>query len=286
MICIDFVAGTHGNYLEFVLNKLVYGHSIEQATPFNVLGASHNKHTSNYQQHKLFYCDHWHRYPTPVPSKNVITIQFDYDDLLPLMTVSLLRAANRNIQDNDLEHNTFHKLNNGFYQVILEQLEEFYNCRLDAGNPDCERYILREFFKFGFRNPETNGYIVERDRMVYNHDHRVYNVNYRSFYNTKLFARELDAIKSFFNLQYQDFDIEPLHQEFLSKQFQITYKAQCDAIVEAVKKQLSLDIPQLSLFQESYINGCLDSLYHKEMPFVQKQYFTNTKQIIEYLNEI
>jgi hypothetical protein len=286
VILIDFVAGTHGNYLEFVLNKLIYGDQLLQATPFNDLGASHSKHTENYQQHRFFRCDHWHRYSAAMPAKDVVSIQFGADDLLPLMTVSLLRAADQNIHDNDLQHNTYHKLNNEFYQVILEQLANTYGCRLDAENPNCERYILREFFKFGFRDPAINGYIVQRNRMCYNTDYRVYYLPYSSFYNMADFCTELDNIQSFFNLVYQDVDIAPLHREFLTRQFQVNYKQQCDVIVDHVQNNRAVAIPQLSLFQESYINARLELLYHKEMPFVQHTYFANTQDIIGYLNAI
>jgi len=49
---IDFVAGTHGHFLEFVLNKF-FGITPFEAAPFTSLGTSHSV-SKEYQQTRLF----------------------------------------------------------------------------------------------------------------------------------------------------------------------------------------------------------------------------------------
>ena len=56
-----------------------------------------------------------------------------------------------------------------------------------------------------------------------------------------------------------------------------------DKIISAVQEKTELEFDNLTILQESYINGNLERIYGKEMPFMQEQYFTNTKEIIEYL---
>jgi hypothetical protein len=324
---IDFVAGSHGNYLEFVLNKLVNGSNILQDSPFNKLGASHSKNISYYEK-MIFHCDHWFL-KDGCPNDNVISIKFTGDDLLSLMSVSLLRAGNMNISDNDLHINTFNKLNNPYYKSTLDSLRATYSdsivvaydnvkgenwpdiqnpsdfyllpdsiqneCINDFGfkvnpltaeYPDCDRYLLREFFKHGFKTPEINGFIVEQTRMQYPQNKKVFEFPYASFYNTELFLNEIQKIQTFFNLIYGDFDVVSLHNEFLSTQFQKDYKAQCDYIIDCIVNGVYVIIPKLSLFQESYINAKIELATNKIMPFEQLDYFTNTEEIIAYLNEI
>jgi hypothetical protein len=36
--------------------------------------------------------------------------------------------------------------------------------------------------------------------------------------------------------------------------------------------------------QESYINGRLEDIFKKEMPFQQDLYFTNTEDVLYYIN--
>ena len=325
MIRIDFIGGSHGHYLEFVLNKLVMGDMLPGKTPFNRLGASHNKIRLKDQ---VFRCGHYFQ-DGMYCGNDVISIRFTGDDLLPLMTVSLLRAGDMEIDDMNLHIDTFNKLNNIYYGTTLDNLknslcnsivdsysnvkasdwpdisspEEFYSlpvhiqieCQKDFGfrvypltcnYPDCGRDLLREFFKFGFKDTTINGFMQEQIKMKYISIQNVFNFSYNTFYDLDLFKIELERVKDFFNLTYTDFDIELLHTQFLELQPQRNYKSQCDAIITTVKNKISTPIPQLSLFQESYVNAHLESFYNKEMPSNLIEYFTSTQEILEYLNEI
>lgn len=128
MIYIDFQGGAHGNFLEFVCNKHIAGIGTI-GSPFNSLGASHNK---LYLEDKHFTAWHYFLYnnkrTTPETGK-IISIHIDPSDLLLLMSISLLRAGDRNIDNKDLEVDTFNKLNNILYRWVLDNIIEnfFYN---------------------------------------------------------------------------------------------------------------------------------------------------------------
>ena len=130
MIYIDFVAGSHGNYLEFVLNKLLAGDKIDIDTPFNSIGASHNKRVNSYKNNKIFLCGHFYsrnNQDLPLDFNNIVSVEFGPDDLLSLMTVSLLRAGDRNIDDGDLHHNTFFKLTETYYTDLCDNIRKTYS---------------------------------------------------------------------------------------------------------------------------------------------------------------
>jgi hypothetical protein len=44
-----------------------------------------------------------------------------------------------------------------------------------------------------------------------------------------------------------------------------------------------MPLNKLTLFKESYINAQLEKIFNIEMPFLQEEYFTSTKEIIEYI---
>jgi len=144
MINIDFQGGSHGNYLEFVCNKFL-GHVPTKGTPFNSLGASHNKIYLGATQYKAdHYFDCQGKRTTPEQGK-LISIRITTEDLLPLSSISLLRAGDYNLNNNDLEFNTFNKLNNIDYQWVLDniinsffknQIEASYNAVRDPSWPD------------------------------------------------------------------------------------------------------------------------------------------------------
>lgn len=157
MIYIDFQGGAHGNYLEFVCNKFLAKIKTE-GLPFNALGASHSK---KYLEPRVFKNAHYSFEPPGntyetyiINNSKVISIQLTYDDLLPLQSISLLRAGDYNIDPDQLEINTYSKWNTNHYQWVLDtlingffkdQLTNSYNAVKDESWPDIS--TVAEFKK-------------------------------------------------------------------------------------------------------------------------------------------
>ena len=302
MIHIDFQGGAHGNYLEFVCNKIA---GIAIGTPFNSAGASHNK---LYTAKKIFYSDHYSFRHRPMVFDKIISIQVDTDDLLLLQQISLLRAGDRGYDNNQLEINTFNKLNNQDYKWVLENiiqnffanqiqnsynevrdptwpnvttLEDFRNLpnwikkecaeqhklellELSSDCPDCPRTILREFFQIGFQQPEISGFIFRQSQAKYDSTKQVYWWPYRCFYNTTEFLQEIKKVAAWANISYncQD-DIEELHNEFLQKQPYKNSKIKCNKIVEEIQNAMIPNLIDITLIEEAYVNAKLEWNYFK-----------------------
>jgi hypothetical protein len=279
-IDIDFIPGSHGNYLEFVLTKLMLPDKIPDH-PFNHLGASHNK---NYIK-EVFFAGHYST-RNKAMADNIISIRFEAADLLPLTSMSLLRARNCNISDDDLHTNTYNKLLNPSYKDTLKNILNSYKCHLatiDENNPDVPRFILREFFKLGFKNTSIHGFLQELEKMNYPANKNVYYFPYSSFLSMDKFLTEISRVGKFFNLDYQPYDLRPLHEKFLSNYQFISIKKIADSIVQSVVDSVDMPLNKLTLFQESYINAQLEKIFNIEMPFLQEEYFISTKEIIEYI---
>ena len=121
MIYIDFQGGAHGNYLEYVCNRFL-ANIKTNASPFDSLGASHNK---KYATPKQFSAGHYFEYDgvkTHLYNSKVISIQITADDILSLNSVSFLRAGNWALDNDLLEIDTFNKLNNKDYKWMLQIL--------------------------------------------------------------------------------------------------------------------------------------------------------------------
>ena len=98
--------------------------------------------------------------------KKVISINFTAEDLLLVSSISLLRAGDYNIDNNNLEVDTVKKLNNRHYRDTLALIYQSYPF-LDTSEPSIPRYVLREFYKFGFKNTDVNGYWIKQKQMQY-----------------------------------------------------------------------------------------------------------------------
>lgn len=283
-ILIDFVAGCHGHFLETILNKY-FNIAEVKGGAFTTSGTSHIT-SSDYVNNRLFHAEHWserHRNKLKNISQ-IISIRFDKDDLLLVSSVSLLRAADLGIDNNQLEVNTVEKLNNPYYCDTLLSIYSAYPF-LRQQDSNIPRYVLREFFKFGFRNPESNGYWRKQQELVYNDQCKVFYFEFKDFYNIKNFVNRIQQLELFLNRKF-DFSTQfyKQHEKFISHIPFIGNKEMCDNIIACVCQDQEAVIPKLTLFQESYINGQLENIFQKEMPFHQDDYFTSTKDMLFYIN--
>lgn len=302
-ILIDFPAGAHGNFLEFLLNK--FYHLEDWPDPFNDIGNSHNKIYKDDFDDKKFLGDHFARFEFDTDtvsvtgnyreslskcldsSQKVIMITVDANDLLLLQLNSLYRAGDIQLEFDDLENNTYNKLNEfENYHSLLENLIKSYGLKCSEVNPDVPRHILREFHKFGFKDSTINGFIISQknaEARLQNKD--VFKFPYNSFFDFNLLLAELYKVAEYYNiaLTIDQIYLKQIHNKFLTKILGLDYKITCDNIIDNVNNNIEVEIPKLNLVQESYINAKLEILFNKEMPFHMDIYFTNTQQIIDYL---
>lgn len=283
MIAIDFVAGSHGHYLEYVTNRFVAGVPSD-FSPFNANSASHTR-PADYYDRAVFVAEHYYEKGVPNQSR-IVRITFDTSDLLALSSVSLHRAGDYGIDNNLLEQDTYHKLKNIDYEYLIERINTHYpEADISAESPNCERHILREYFKFGFRDPEQHGLMQEMRKLSYTADRDMFDFALQDLYDMARYVHRMQQLNIWYGGSDLDLDsMQELHSEFLRRQIYRQHHVICDRIINAVVKGQNIEIPPLTLFQESYINGRLEKILDVEMPFYQPKYFTTTQQIKEYVN--
>ena len=182
MIPLDFVAGTHGHFIEYVLNRAI-GYTTISFDPFTALGTSHRR-PKEYLHTRKIVCNHWFEIDPSVitTSSKIIRIIFDQDDILLVSSLSLLRAADLNIENNFLHIDTVKKLNNCYYTDTLEKIYESY-VFLDRTQNCIPRNILREFYKFGFADPNVNGYWKKLQDMCRLPANNIFEIPLKQIYN-------------------------------------------------------------------------------------------------------
>lgn len=125
MIYIDFQRGAHGHYLEYICNRFIANVQVD-GLPFNQFGAAHNR---KYKSPRRFRAGHFFQgqgaFANHVGQK-IISIRIQHKDLLPLTSVSLLRTKDMQIDNNQLEIDTFNKINNREYKWMLDNINESY----------------------------------------------------------------------------------------------------------------------------------------------------------------
>jgi len=282
MIAIDFVAGSHGHYLEYVTNRFVAG--IESDfSPFNQASASHTR-PADYYDRAVFVAAHYYEQGVP-DTPRIVRIVFDTDDLLPLSSVSLHRAGDYGIDNNLLEQDTYHKLKNIDYEYLIARINLYYpEAGISEHKPDCARYILREYFKFGFKTPEHHGIMSEMRRLDYTADRDIFDFALTELYDADQYLARMQELNDWYGgTGFDTQSLLDLHGQFLDRQPYRSHKLVCDGIVADALDGTDRPLPALTLFQESYVNGRLEAITGIEMPFYQPQYFTTTGEIHRYL---
>ena len=203
---IDFIGGTHGHYLSFLINKLLLGDKIPLDHPFTDLGTAHSFSDLN----MLVACGHWSApnlnkkqwwvegKPLTL-SDNIIRITVEEEDQLPIIQLQFHRGGDRGCDPAFLQTNTYHKLKGrkiGLGDTMLADINIMYNnvdynnadtvfsadcwedaltqegklfC-LDKQNPDCPKNILRDYFKNMFNQitPTNHNNGFQKCLRIYN----------------------------------------------------------------------------------------------------------------------
>lgn len=326
MIYIDYQSGAHGNFLEFTCNKFLAGVVSSVELPFNIHGASHNK---KYAGKQVFEASHYFQYNTvPFTNSKIISIQITEEDLLPLSSISLLRAGDLDLDNNCLEVNTYNKLDNIHYRWVLDNiierfsvnqihesyeavkdpswpkvnnLEDFQNLpgwikeeclqqhnlhllEISKQNPDCPRWVLREFLKLGFKNPKQAGFITQQKQIEYDTSNNVFYFPFGAFYDLEWFKKEVFAISTWANLNYQDPSV--LHAEFMKRQPYAHDKKFCDDILKRIYNEEKFIFPKLDLMKESYLEANLELYYNYEFTVYRPSWFESSDEILNLLKAV
>lgn len=285
LIQIDYVNGTHGSFLMHVINNLENGTCI---IPFvkHQAGAAHKLIPYN---NKIADRGHYSVKNGKDALTNVVSINMENDDLL--MVTELLMHRWNHFDPDELDKNTFYKVNKAQYRLSFMRMYEKY--ALDT-KTDVPRHILREYFK---RTLDTNSYndslgdslskfLIEQQQMLtYSDlDIKVMKFEFKWFYDYEAFKLGIVKIKNFFELDYEinEDTLLQMHSLFIENNPAVhmndVYK-----IFDAIKNNKIVEIPKLKLLQEAWLNLQIEKLTNKSMFTVE--YFNNTSEIYEHLNK-
>lgn len=275
MIKIDFMGGLHGGFLCYSINALNSDFRID--SPFT-------KHGTSHVPHKRIIADtnHYSFSKTPIESDKIISITADDDDCLLVNLLSYSRAGDFLFDLKNFHINFYDQIKNtSFNTNIIDHIYKSYNIKIDEMQ-SIPRGILREYFKFNFHDYKKNNIISEIRKQVYSID--VLEFNFKELYSFNSYIKILNSVVEQFELPYiVDSDwYYRLWIDFMSKIDAIPCSIDAELTLKAVQQGLEKPI-DFNLLQESWLNARLEVLYNKEMPFDQEVYFTNTKEIIEYL---
>lgn len=285
-VLIDYFGGSHGHFLEFILNGLE-DDALLLTYPFNEDGTCRDRIYEPYS--RRFHADHFStgyykkfadRTADAEDTGDCITITFedDYSDWLLYLEVAFLRGQFPGQQIGDIEditNNTKDKFKS--YPVILNLLDD------NPTRSSIRRFILESLV----RNPENSLYHRVHQVPFLTHK-RIHNFKFSWFYNYTDFIAGLTELTNTFNLTLHGKErrIYELHTEFLrlNKFADRRSKKICDNVMNSLQgDDLKLS---LNLIEEAYICKRIEEHTGKKLTEVDDSIFTSTGNLKKFINEI
>jgi hypothetical protein len=277
VIYVDFMGGLHGNFLAYAINSL--DPKIRKFDIFDERGTSHKEYIRNIATPGHYMCHH-----IPPPNSTVISITADQSDCLLVNLLCYGRSSDGKFDLKNFNIGFRDQLLGTKFEETIDRIDQAYNTNIRETN-DISRGILREYFKWNFKDYSKNNIIQMAKKQKY--DFEVFEVNFKDLYNFDTFLTLIYNIVDYFSLDYR-VDAEWLLRlwgKFVKKIEAINQTQTAYNVYHAVLQNQNCEI-NFNLLQESWLNARLEIVYNKEMPFDQEVYFKNTQEIIDYLNEI
>lgn len=282
---IDFFAGTHGHFLEIIINLFIHRIEYNNNEIFDKHGACHMPvFESTYI--RPIKCAHYSYVNTPFNDDDlVIEIFCEPDDMLPAITNLLLRAGY--IKDghspfdlDNLEISTIEKLSqipkaDYFLQTLIKEhgFREHY-----------PRSLLRNYFYSKFASPEHGIDVFNQ----FNHKGLSLRFPMRSFYQLDTFYSELNRCAFFLNQNfYPTLRTANLWSEFMKKNQGYHSQQKCNFALECILSGKSANIESFNIVEEAWILYKISRMFRcYDHPLLSAdEFITDTKEISRIIYE-
>ena len=197
LIALDFAPGLHGHFLEFIVNKFIYGVPSDNQNIFQSSGAVHKINVdSQYQQKKMVHCGHYtsFNYNYPSDTHQIIFIDHTSELDIVLLTNVYHRCHPESMNTDDFDINKIQQLHRSMLLADSDlQCRNNWFAKLNEG-----------VFKDQLLPPTT--------------DIPVHFFNYTSFFNLIDFCTELKKLARFLGETFTfDLLLSAYWTEFIEK---------------------------------------------------------------------
>lgn len=271
---IDFFGGTHGNFLELIINLFIYQLEIPDHEFFNSNGACHLKQNISTYIPKI-KCNHYSYNNIPFDiNDSVIEIRCQEKDMLIALTNSLLRAGDQVIDITNLEKNTIEKLYN------LPKASKLLNdLVIEHGkHTDYSRSTIRNYFYSKFDNPDFG----LRQFDTFQHQGPTLTFPFDAFFNLEDFFLNLNKCAFFLNLNfYPNNQLVEIWKKFMKVNQGYQSHQRCNRAMQCILTGESMDISDFNLVEEAWILyrlSCMFRCYNHPLLNVD-QFVPDTKEI-------
>jgi hypothetical protein len=279
MIDIVFQGGTHGNFLRYFLDRFSSLTPEILEDPFTKNGTAHKT---------IQYSERFNRYHPNIDSpyfKNIdqqhILITVDNNDLLFLQRIIHKRAGDlgvdltKNIIKFPAEYIKHYNVNTRFYELYNKEIKE---------TTEIPKYILRDFLKLCFLNPNKDGFIDKQNRCLKELPKKTLFFPVGAFWDKNKFFKEINILNKKLDLKLiLDEKSEDIFTTFQNNIEQLPTKFRCQEIVECLKNKKNYDLSQIDTVEQAYLSSYIEQNYQFITVPNTNYFFQNTKEILDWI---
>jgi len=270
---IAFQGGTHGNFLRYFIDKFSSLTPNIEGSPFGDNNTAHK--TLNYSSLINRYHPNISAPYFSNTSEPHILITVEKEDILLLERWTTYRAGDYRI--NTTEENI--KIHSKFATNWKDTFLEFYN--IDITKKLVPKFIMRDFYKLGFINPDNNGFIKYDKELRKHMPPNTFCFPVSCFWNQALFMKKILELNNKFNLKISLDDMTQ-HTIFLHK-LDINTKDRANKAIQAIQNKKNLDISDLDTVEQAFIAAWLEQNYEHILTPQINTFFQTTGEICLWL---
>jgi len=266
-IALDFAPGSHGHFLELVLNKYVYGVPFESDKIFQSSGAVHAININqDYQSQKIVHRGHFSsfKYSYPAGTQKVVFIDHDPELDFVLLTNIFYRCHRDSINVDDFD--------------------------VDAITATHKRFLITGNTDLDFRNnwfAKLNERHFDHASMRPDTQLPVYNFDYKSFFDLNNFCMEIQKTAHFLQETFKfDYTLAELWQEFINLNQGWVLREQAHSILQSTLSKHEVSIPN-DWKLHAYLNFRLSQMFdlHDGTLYNTHLYPTTTGELLAVVQD-
>jgi len=276
LVNIAFQGGAHGNYLRFCIDKF------STLTP-NIVGTPFTENNTSHVD--LEYSGKIDRYhpTTKAPFfKNTdephILITIEKEDLLFIERWVTMRAGDHKVDiSKDLVNTHSDFLRNFFW---TDKFKKYYN--IDLTKNKAPKFLLRDFYKLSFLDPEKNGFIEFDKKLRMHQPKNTFQFPVASFWDKDRFFDTLHQASDHLNLEL-DISDKTIHNTFLNGLTFFDTKNRANDVIESIRNSEDCDIKELDIVEQAYVSAWLEENNRFVVVPINNHFFQSTEEIFDWL---
>jgi hypothetical protein len=244
---IDFFGGTHGNFLELLINLFIYQIDFSgESDLFNKNGACHLKNANPLYVPKI-KCGHYSYFNRPFSTDDlVIEIHCDDDFMLPALVNSLTRAGNESIDIANLEIGTIKKL--ASLAKANQLLKDIVDT--DGEHENYNRSVIRNYFYSKFDISEYGIDLFNN----FKHTGKKLIFPFGAFFDYEDLCFNLNKCAFFLDMNFYPTDVTyKLWKKFISVNQGYQSYQRCKNAMYCTLSEKFMDISDFNLIEESWL---------------------------------